>query len=189
MESLVSSRRALLAAAALGLLVLGASFAPWFQHEYTFAEEGARGVRTDSANAWNASWWWAGGCGLGCLAAVLALRLRVLIRRGWLTAAAALLSLSAVAAVLMDYLPLLRRDDGGGEGYFTYATLTQGDGGNPMAVRRGMLAVVNVDGDEARVGWGLYVGLGLLVAQVLTLAAVALTTKRRATRADAPDGG
>src|SRR4051794_79528 len=168
-------RHALLVAAVLGMLVLVASFAPWFQHEYSFVANGASGVRTDSANAWNASWWWACGCALGALAGALVFRRSVTARHRWFTTAAAFLSMLAVAAILIEYLPLLRQQDVGGEGYFTYATLTQGDAGNLMGVRRGALAVVKVDDYEARVGWGLYVGLALLLAQLLTLAAAGIT--------------
>jgi hypothetical protein len=95
----------------------------------------------------------------------------------------------AVGAVLIEYLPLARPDDVGGEGWFTYATLTEVDAGadlgEPMAVHRGALAAVKMDGYEARVGWGLYVGLVLLAAQVLALAAATVAAMRRGTRAEA----
>jgi hypothetical protein len=44
-----------------------------------------------------------------------------------------------------------------------------------------------MDGYEARVGWGLYVGLVLLAAQVLALAAATVAAMRRGTRAEAAE--
>jgi len=170
--------RTALGIAVAGVLLLLASFLPWFEHVYALGD--ADGVRTErtSAGAWGSSvvWSLAVLCGVaaGGWAALLA---RGRSRSRYVDLGLLLLSAAGLALCLGEVAHVVWVSIWPGEQVIVVSLNPP-----PPEVQRGQLYLHHGSGERSWFSWGLLAGLALLGGQVLLAARSLLAGRAARTR-------
>ncbi|MFB9450273.1 hypothetical protein Dvina_28560 [Dactylosporangium vinaceum] len=157
------------------------SLIPWFWTATAVGDKVGEHTEYDTANAWQASTWWAIAVGLAVVAAVAA---AARSDRRWVTDPALAATAVALGIVVWQWqgIPGLHDQTSahGGLGWFAAGP----DDPEVGEIVRDNLVRVDIDGLYQDVTWGLYLGIAALAGQCLILAVRTLPSRRP----DRPDG-
>ena len=155
-----------------GLLVLAASFLPWYRVRWLASDNGIDSRHTNDASAWTASTQWTIAVLLAVAAAVGWPAVRSRAAR-WLCP---ILAAAAVALAVWQWrsIPGLPADPlPAGE---WSASPSQGSIGN---IIRDQLTVLHLEGHDRDIAWGLYAGLAAMTLLLIVLMTAAWRPGRR----------
>lgn len=161
--------RWLVAALALLVVIVG-TFAPWFR---TTWDSSRTGVESNTASAWASSSWWSAAIVL-CVLAALVVLLAASRTTRLVHGVAGGVALAAAGMTIWAWRSIPPLELGGGM-QWTASPESSGEVGD---IVRDNLVVVDWSGLTHEVAWGLYAGVGAMLALALVLAAPALRAGR-----------
>lgn len=151
-----------------GLLTLAASFLPWYQTRWDSSTNGVDSQQTNYASAWTASTGWSSAVTIALTASVVWLLLGRAPEHWAIRAVRWACPVLIAAAIVLtirvwQVIPVASLSGGG-----AWAS-SSSDQGSIGTIVRDHLIILDVDGHQRDVAWGLYAGLTAMVLTVVAM--------------------